>query len=66
MNAAATALGPNFNVIGVTNPTPPPTNLIVPAAASFINFKPAQFLRPFDARNLEQGDGEGEGERGGD
>ena len=62
MNAAATALGPTFNVIGVTNPTPPPANLIVPATAGFINFKPAQFLRPFDARSLEQGDGEGGGD----
>jgi pimeloyl-ACP methyl ester carboxylesterase len=43
MNSQATSLGSTFNV----------------APASFINFQPAQFLRPFDARNT---DGEGEGE----
>jgi pimeloyl-ACP methyl ester carboxylesterase len=37
MNAQATSLGSTFNL----------------APASFINFQPAQFLRPFDARNLE-------------
>jgi hypothetical protein len=41
MNAAATELGPALNTV----------------PASFIEFKPAQFLRPFDARNLE---GEGD------
>jgi len=41
LNAQATSLGPAFNV----------------APASFLHFQPAQFLRPFDARNV---DGEGE------
>ncbi|MHB8614271.1 MAG: alpha/beta hydrolase family protein [Candidatus Dormibacteraceae bacterium] len=41
MNTQATSLGSNFNQ----------------APASFIHFRPAQFLRPFDARNAE-GDGE--------
>ena len=36
MNSAATSLGSPFNF----------------APASFINFKPAQFLRPFDARDV--------------
>ncbi|MHB8492170.1 MAG: alpha/beta hydrolase family protein [Solirubrobacteraceae bacterium] len=43
MNSQATSLGSTFNV----------------APASFIKFQPAQFLRPFDARNLDT-----EGERG--
>jgi pimeloyl-ACP methyl ester carboxylesterase len=37
MNSQASSLGSNFNQ----------------APASFIHFQPAQFLRPFDARNLE-------------
>jgi pimeloyl-ACP methyl ester carboxylesterase len=41
MNSEATSLGSIFN----------------PAPASFLHFQPAQFLRPFDARNV---DGEGE------
>ncbi len=41
MNARAAALGQPFNV----------------APPSFLNFRPAQFLRPFDARNLEDEDG---------
>jgi len=41
MNSQATSLGSTFNS----------------TAASFINFRPAQFLRPFDARNT---DGAGE------
>ncbi len=36
MNAAATGLGSAFNF----------------APASFVNFQPAKFLRPFDARDL--------------
>jgi pimeloyl-ACP methyl ester carboxylesterase len=51
MNTQATSLGPTFNV------TLSAANQIVPAAASFLHFRPAQFLRPFDARNTE---GEGE------
>jgi pimeloyl-ACP methyl ester carboxylesterase len=58
LNSQATALGAAFNVIAVTNPSPPPPVIIVPAPASFIEFKPAQFLRPFDARNV--------GDEGGD
>jgi len=36
MNSAATSLGSTFNI----------------APASFINFQPARFLRPFDARDV--------------
>ena len=43
MNSQATGLGSSFN----------------PAPASFLHFRPGQFLRPFDARNVE-----GEGESG--
>jgi pimeloyl-ACP methyl ester carboxylesterase len=43
MNASASALGPTFNV----------------APASFLRFTPGRFLRPFDARNVEEGDGGG-------
>lgn len=43
MNASATALGPTFNV----------------APASFLRFTPGRFLRPFDARNVDEGDGGG-------
>ncbi len=46
MNSAATELGPALNTV----------------PASFIEFKPAQFLRPFDARNLEgEGDSNNDG-----
>jgi hypothetical protein len=38
MNTRATALGPTFNI----------------APASFVNFHPDRFLRPFDARNTDQ------------
>jgi pimeloyl-ACP methyl ester carboxylesterase len=43
MNSEATSLGSSFNA----------------APASFLHFRPGQFLRPFDARNVE-----GEGESG--
>jgi pimeloyl-ACP methyl ester carboxylesterase len=49
MNAQATALGPAFNVVNVAVSGPP---VIAPALASFINFQPDKFLRPFDARDL--------------
>jgi pimeloyl-ACP methyl ester carboxylesterase len=49
MNSQATALGPNSNVIFLGTP---PNVTIVPAPASFINFRPDRFLRPFDARNV--------------
>jgi pimeloyl-ACP methyl ester carboxylesterase len=49
MNAQATALGPAFNVVNVAVSGPP---VIVPAPASYINFQPAKFLRPFDARDV--------------
>jgi hypothetical protein len=49
MNSQATALGPAFNVVDVAVSGPP---VIVPAPASFINFQPARFLRPFDARDV--------------
>jgi pimeloyl-ACP methyl ester carboxylesterase len=51
MNAQATSLGAPYNVIAANGQ-------VIPAAASFIKFEPAQFLRPFDARN--------HGEKGGD
>jgi pimeloyl-ACP methyl ester carboxylesterase len=40
MNAGAASLGPTFNV----------------APPSFLNFRPGTFLRPFDARNVDQQD----------
>lgn len=40
MNVAATALGTSFNI----------------APASFVTFHPSVFLRPFDARNIDEGD----------
>ena len=39
LNAIATGLGAPFN----------------PLPAAFVNFRPSQFLRPFDARNLDEG-----------
>jgi pimeloyl-ACP methyl ester carboxylesterase len=50
MNAQAKALGPLLNVVDVAVIEPPP--VFVPAPASFINFQPAKFLRPFDARDV--------------
>ena len=47
----ATAFNAKANALGALN---------APWPASFINFKPGQFLRPFDARNL----GDEEGQRG--
>lgn len=51
MNSQATGLGAAFNVILANNQ-------VVPAAASFIPFRPAQFLRPFDARNVGEESGD--------
>jgi pimeloyl-ACP methyl ester carboxylesterase len=42
LNKAAGALGPGFNIL----PTP---HGIVPVPPAFIDFKPASYLRPFDA-----------------
>jgi hypothetical protein len=42
MNFVAGLLGPTFKVIFVNG-------TVVPAAASFFEFEPARFLRPFDA-----------------
>jgi pimeloyl-ACP methyl ester carboxylesterase len=53
MNTAAAGLGPGLNVY--LSLTAPP----VPTAPAFLNFKPTVFLRPFDARNLDNG-GEGD------
>src|SRR5712692_6483465 len=41
LNAAATALGPSFNIF------PGPTG-IVPTSAAFFEFQPSRYLRPFD------------------
>jgi pimeloyl-ACP methyl ester carboxylesterase len=46
MNAGAAAMGPNFNFIVAGGH-------VVPTTPSFLDFHPAKFLRPFDARNLE-------------
>lgn len=42
LNNAAAALGPGFNIF------PTPTG-IVPVPPAFIDFRPARYLRPFDA-----------------
>jgi hypothetical protein len=39
LNSIATGLGAAFN----------------PLPAAFVNFRPSQFLRPFDVRNLDEG-----------
>ncbi len=57
MNAATSALGPTKNFIFLGSP---PNVTLFPVAASYINFTPGKFLRPFDARNL--GDEEGAGD----
>src|SRR5713226_5977903 len=46
LNGAAAALGPGFNIF----PTP---NGIVPVPPAFIDFRPARYLRPFDALREE-------------
>jgi pimeloyl-ACP methyl ester carboxylesterase len=53
MNSQANAMGPDYNIVFIPNPTPPPMDIGVAAPASFLNFQPGQFLRPFDARNVE-------------
>jgi pimeloyl-ACP methyl ester carboxylesterase len=52
MNSQANAMGLAYNIVFIQNPGPPPTVSIVPEPASFLNFQPGQFLRPFDARNV--------------
>jgi pimeloyl-ACP methyl ester carboxylesterase len=52
MNSQANAMGLAYNIVFIQNPGPPPTVTIVPEPASFLNFQPGQFLRPFDARNV--------------
>lgn len=47
LNAAAEALGPDFNIYTNT------AGMIVPVAPSFVKFKPGPYLRPFDAENAE-------------
>lgn len=47
LNDAATALGPNFNIFATPQG-------IVPTAPAFIDLKPAQYLREFDAVDLCQ------------
>ena len=51
MNSTATDLGAAYNFVAFSNLATPPQAIIVPAAPSFLSFQPAQFLRPFDARN---------------
>ena len=51
LNQEATALGPGANFIFVT--TPQGTVIAVPAAPAFIDFKPSQYLRPFDTLTAE-------------
>jgi pimeloyl-ACP methyl ester carboxylesterase len=46
LDAAAAALDPSLNVIFL------PNNQLIPAGPSYIDFEPAQFLRPFDTGNL--------------
>lgn len=48
MNAQAASLGPGFNFIVGGSP-----QHVIPTPPSFLRFEPARFLRPFDARNLE-------------
>ena len=48
MNASAAGLGPGFNFIVAGSPPH-----VIPTAPAFLRFSPARFLRPFDARNLE-------------
>lgn len=47
LNAAATALGSNFNIFVE------PKGAIVPVAPAFVDFHPAPYLRPFDAEDDE-------------
>jgi hypothetical protein len=42
LNNAAASLGPGFNIF-------PTMNGIVPVPPAFIEFRPARYLRPFDA-----------------
>jgi hypothetical protein len=42
LNAAATALGPGFNIFGTSQG-------VVPVPPAFITFDPSRYLRPFDA-----------------
>jgi len=41
MNAAATALGPAYNVF------PDSSNKLVPVPSAFLRYRPGPFLRPF-------------------
>src|SRR5215471_13880516 len=45
MNAAATALGPVFNIFRN------PQGMIVPVPPGFVDFQPAPYLRPFDSQS---------------
>jgi len=46
LNAAAAALGPNFNIFATSQG-------IVPTPPAFFEFRPSAYLRPFDAFNRE-------------
>jgi pimeloyl-ACP methyl ester carboxylesterase len=47
LNTAATALGPFFNIFANSQ------GMIVPVPPAFVEFKPAQYLRPFDGEAEE-------------
>jgi len=47
LNAAAAALGPNFNIFGNGQ------GGVVPVAPAFVDFRPDRYLRPFDAESEE-------------
>jgi len=56
LNQAAAAVGaqvPGSNIVFVPVPGQPGVFVIVPAAPAFFDFTPSQYLRPFDARNVE-------------
>jgi alpha-beta hydrolase superfamily lysophospholipase len=53
MNSQANSLGAAFNI------TVSAAGNVVAAPASFLHFQPAQFLRPFDARNVGEEDQSG-------
>lgn len=47
LNFAAAALGPFFNIFANSQ------GMVVPVPPAFVDFKPAQYLRPFDGEAEE-------------